>query len=561
MENSNNKTIPIVRMGSEIKKISEVDDYNNKFNQSNKDLNYLSVYYNKKSGNGNILDRIGKLNKKFYNCTDKYIRTKKIMEKLNDDLYLNLFQQIDIYVEEIVRLNKKLGENNNEDLKKTIEKLNKEINEKKEKIRHYENKIKEKTQNEEKLKKEIESYKRSLIFYKDKIKIGLLVRNGNSANPNNVNSNCNRKKNSLSNKPGNVLSSKTEKNVSFFFNNKDANGKLEEENEKEKIVTEEGGDNEEPKINKYFQMKMKESIAYQIHQFNNNNKYDKDIEELNVESDNNNNNDNDDDDFDFLKDKVERSRKKNKEAEEGKLIRDNSLKFNSVFLSTMNKELNDNNRTMNEKSSKEEKAIKFENKEKLNNTPKLNNNLMKKINKASRSTYKKENLKAKMIKMKPNINNNYNMNKIKPHKTYRKSREKLKENDTNMTFSNIKSKNKKINNNLKTETGNELNKFNISSFKKNKKLMKMESNDANNNKDKSYNGNKRHSGGGFKSSYNLKEKEKNKDKEMKLILKDVNDDYLKSIEMLTKQEEQIKYMLSFIDLDDDDNDTNNNGTN
>jgi hypothetical protein len=31
----------------------------------------------------------------------------------------------------------------------------------------------------------------------------------------------------------------------------------------------------------------------------------------------------------------------------------------------------------------------------------------------------------------------------------------------------------------------------------------------------------------------------------------VNDDYIKSIEMLRKQEEQIKYMLRFIDLDDD----------
>ena len=50
------------------------------------------------------------------------------------------------------------------------------MKDKKEKIRNYEIKLKEKAENEEKLMKDIEFYKKRIIFYKDKIKIGLLAR-------------------------------------------------------------------------------------------------------------------------------------------------------------------------------------------------------------------------------------------------------------------------------------------------------------------------------------------------------------------------------------------------
>ena len=40
------------------------------------------------------------------------------------------------------------------------------------------------------------------------------------------------------------------------------------------------------------------------------------------------------------------------------------------------------------------------------------------------------------------------------------------------------------------------------------------------------------------------------DKDLLSIFKDVNDDYLNSIEMLRRQEDQIKYMLKFLDLDE-----------
>ncbi len=51
------------------------------------------------------------------------------------------------------------------------------------------------------------------------------------------------------------------------------------------------------------------------------------------------------------------------------------------------------------------------------------------------------------------------------------------------------------------------------------------------------------------SRYKKNEIENNK--ELTSVFKDVNDDYIKSIEMLRKQEEQIKYILRFIDLDDE----------
>ena len=94
---------------------------NNKINDDSKILqqqqqtmdsyNILLNYYVPKEGSNNIintfLEKISKLNKKFYTCSEKFILTKASFDKLSDELYLNLFKQIDCYVEEIQRLNKK----------------------------------------------------------------------------------------------------------------------------------------------------------------------------------------------------------------------------------------------------------------------------------------------------------------------------------------------------------------------------------------------------------------------------------------------------------------------
>ena len=156
--------------------------------------NILLNYYSKKDEQNNIInhfmEKIGKLNNKFHSLTEKYVTTKDSFGKLSDELFLNLFKQIDCYVEEIQRLNKKISLIDNKDNKLKIKNLTKELNENKEKIRIIEIKLKEKTTKEEKLLKEIESYKRRIIFFKNKININLMARNNlRDRNRNQINKN------------------------------------------------------------------------------------------------------------------------------------------------------------------------------------------------------------------------------------------------------------------------------------------------------------------------------------------------------------------------------------
>ena len=156
--------------------------------------NILLNYYSKKDEQNNIInhfmEKIGKLNNKFHSLTEKFVTTKESYGKLSDELFLNLFKQIDCYVEEIQRLNKKISSIDNKDNKLIIKNLTKELNENKEKIRNIEIKLKEKTTKEEKLMKEIESYKRRIIFFKNKININLMARNNISGrNRNHINKN------------------------------------------------------------------------------------------------------------------------------------------------------------------------------------------------------------------------------------------------------------------------------------------------------------------------------------------------------------------------------------
>ena len=149
--------------------------------------NTLLNYYIKKDDNNNIinsfLEKISKLNNKFYTSSKEFIITKTSFDKLSDELFLNLFKQIDCYVEEIQRLNKKISSLDNKDNKLIIKNLSKELTEKKEKLRNCEIKLREKTTKEEKLLKEIESYKRRIIFFKNKININLMARNRYQRDP------------------------------------------------------------------------------------------------------------------------------------------------------------------------------------------------------------------------------------------------------------------------------------------------------------------------------------------------------------------------------------------
>ena len=148
--------------------------------------NILLNFYSKNDINDNIIsdfmEKINKLNKKFYISSEKFVLTKTSFDKISDELFMNLFKQIDCYVEEIQRLNKKIISIDERNNKIIIKQLTKELSENKEKIRNYEAKLKEKTLNEEKLSKELEYYKRRIIFFKNKININLMARNTERAN-------------------------------------------------------------------------------------------------------------------------------------------------------------------------------------------------------------------------------------------------------------------------------------------------------------------------------------------------------------------------------------------
>jgi len=202
----NTKLSPTSKLSEIISNPKNSEDPNSLHEQQQQmDLyNILLNYYSKKDEQNNIInhfmEKIGKLNNKFHSLTEKFVITKESFGKLSDELFLNLFKQIDCYVEEIQRLNKKISSIDNKDNKLIIKNLTKEISENKEKIRNIENKLKEKTTKEEKLMKEIESYKRRIIFFKNKININLMARNslrGRNRNKNNDSSLYSSKRNIL----------------------------------------------------------------------------------------------------------------------------------------------------------------------------------------------------------------------------------------------------------------------------------------------------------------------------------------------------------------------------
>ena len=136
----------------------------------------LSTFYTKDENS--FLKKISKFNMNFFILSDKYLKMKTDLDKMNDNIYLNLFKQINAYIEEIERLNLKLREKGeNSKLKiENITELNKEILTQKNTIRTLEKQISDKISNEIKLKNEINSYKRQVTFYKDKLKIQLQNR-------------------------------------------------------------------------------------------------------------------------------------------------------------------------------------------------------------------------------------------------------------------------------------------------------------------------------------------------------------------------------------------------
>ena len=529
------------------------EDYN--FPQG-KDINFLSEYYNKKKGNADFIDKISKLNKKFYNCSENYIKSKKRLEKLNDDLYMNLFKQINCYVEEIERLNKKIASNNTQDLKKTIDKLNKEINENKEKIRNYELKLREKTENEEKLIKEIESYKRRITFYKDKINIQLLSRSRDSKSKNNIISNMTNQKYMTKN---DYIYYNSDKKLLFDKNiiNKDelSLNPLNKIESKDDIIDElEEKDHHKTEIHR---RKLKESI-YKPDDINEL-KRGKNFSDL-YDKDNDMNEKREDDYSDnaLLNLNVEGYSEKfsskysnqlshellnNKNIDDknktfdsinkGKNVYDNQLKKDSGSLNSLD--------IKNKKNEIKSKILSVQQKDEIDNKDIRINMDMKNIssksgkldksNKSKPSTNIYKNTKNVDSKT-PFTTNKYTkklvFNRIRPVSIKADENRKAHVNNDRLTThqnQNVNKLNLTNNKDIKsTDFSKSGNKLNIDKrnqpIMRNKIISRFDKNDKNNNKD------------------------------MNIILKVVNDDYVNSIEMLKIQEEQIKAMLKLMDLNE-----------
>ena len=66
--------------------------------------------------------RIDKLNYKFYTETEKYLNDKKDMETSQDQLFIILFKQISLYIEENERLNQLLKDKENNEKHSSLHK-------------------------------------------------------------------------------------------------------------------------------------------------------------------------------------------------------------------------------------------------------------------------------------------------------------------------------------------------------------------------------------------------------------------------------------------------------
>ena len=154
--------------------------------------NSLNIFY--PDSNSDFKKKIDSLNLKFYLETEKYLSNKNPSEKCQTSLFIILFKQINIYIEEIERLNliiikrkyepKKIIERTDEIIKKQNEFLTKEklIKTLKESKSYMETKLLESIMNEDKLKKEIQNLKKENAIFKKQ-----LSKNNNTNNHMNIN--------------------------------------------------------------------------------------------------------------------------------------------------------------------------------------------------------------------------------------------------------------------------------------------------------------------------------------------------------------------------------------
>ena len=184
--------------------------------------NSLNVFY--PDSNNEFKKKIDSLNLEFYLETEKFLSNKNPSEKCQTSLFIILFKQINIYIEEIGRLNlmliqkkydpKKIIERTDEIIKKQNEFITKEnlIKALKDSKSNMENKLLEAIISENKLKKEIEILKKEKEIYKSQINKNYLE-------------NCKNNNNKCENNQGSILHKITrsllnEKNIITSYDNK-----------------------------------------------------------------------------------------------------------------------------------------------------------------------------------------------------------------------------------------------------------------------------------------------------------------------------------------------------
>ena len=450
----------------------------------------LSTFYTKDENS--FLKKISKFNMNFFILSDKYLKMKTDLDKMNDNIYLNLFKQINAYIEEIERLNLKLREKGeNSKLKiENITELNKEILNQKNTIRTLEKQISDKIK-----------YKRQVTFYKDKLKIQLqnrsIAKERAAEKENNTNTSINNT--SINN------NSTTERNPS-----------KESKDQKEKEIFRSGSSSNLKKkyLNKTLELTIdsdeekEKSIIANTNTNNNNN---------NVSNSTNN--------TPSSKKSIKFSSFKNVKGQTGSMTTSQLRKFVPSTLS----------RTQIANPNQIKKTLYEKGKLKKNL-----NSAHQKGNKAGNMSFVEEDIFTNKFSIKDELNKTVSAIKMDAFSPKKEIEEKKKIKKTyHKTYT---LKNAKLNNN-----------------NNNSKILKTNNNVNNNNTNNNHQV-QINIGSINNNNYTLGKNSITEN--MKKTMKDINDDYEKHLEVLNKEEEEIKKLLELmnvkIDLPNIVNKNNNN---
>ena len=449
----------------------------------------LSTFYTKDENS--FLKKISKFNMNFFILSDKYLKMKTDLDKMNDNIYLNLFKQINAYIEEIERLNLKLREKGeNSKLKiENITELNKEILNQKNTIRTLEKQISDKINSEIKLKNEINSYKRQVTFYKDKLKIQLQNRsiakeraekeNNNNTSINNTSIN-NTSINNSTNERNPSKESKDQKEKEIFRSGSSSNLKKKYLNKTLELTI----DSDEEK---------EKSIIANTNTNNNNN---------NVSNSTNN--------TPSSKKSIKFSSFKNVKGQTGSMTTSQLRKFVPSTLS----------RTQIANPNQIKKTLYEKGKLKKNL-----NSAHQKGNKAGNMSFVEEDIFTNKFSIKDELNKTVSAIKMDAFSPKKEIEEKKKIKKTyHKTYT---LKNAKLNNN------------------NNSKILKTNNNVNNNNTNNNHQV-QINIGSINNNNYTLGKNSITEN--MKKTMKDINDDYEKHLEVLNKEEEEIKKLLELMNV-------------